>query len=80
MERPLLRLADGLVVASAFSLGYVVNDLQAGVAEVPHHWWSSLALVVAVISIAARAALASVYTRKPPAHQRPRDPGGVHQD
>ena len=40
-----------------FGLGYIVNDLDDGVTEIGRHWWSSIALVVAVLSIGARTAL-----------------------
>jgi hypothetical protein len=56
MTRPLRHVLNAVVLLTAFALGYAVNDLQDGVTEVPQHWWSSLALVVLVLAIAARAA------------------------
>ena len=57
MNHAIRRLADLFVVAAAFALGYVLNDLERGVAEIPHHWWSSLAVLVTVTSVAVRGIL-----------------------
>jgi hypothetical protein len=64
MNHSIRRLADLFVVAAAFGLGFVLNDLEHGVVEIPDHWWSSFAAVVAMASVAARAALALVHTRR----------------
>jgi hypothetical protein len=68
--RPLRHLANAFVVATAFVLGYVVNDLEGGVTELGRHWWSSIALVLIALSIAARAAIEIVDARRqpPPTH------------
>ena len=59
MNHSIRRLADLFVVATAFGLGFVLNDLEHGVAEIPHHWWSSLAVLVTVASVAVRGILAA---------------------
>ena len=71
MVRPLRHLLNVLVVVAVFVLGYVVNDLQGGFSEVHHHWWSSFALVVTALAIAARFAVDVVAGRRqqPPTHQ-----------
>ncbi len=70
MSRPLHLVADAVVVIAMFGFGYIVNDLEDGVTEIGRHWWSSLAVVVAVFSIGARAALAIIDSR----HGRPPGP------
>lgn len=57
MIRPLRHVANAVVVITVFGFGYTVNDLQGGITEIPRHWWSSFALGITVLSIAARAAL-----------------------
>jgi hypothetical protein len=68
--RPLRHLLDVIVVLAVFVLGYTVNDLHGGVSEVHHHWWSSFALAVTALTIAARLAVDVVAHRhqQPPTH------------
>lgn len=68
MIRPLRHVSNAVVVFTLIAFGYAVNDLQGGVTEIPRHWWSSLALVASVLSIAVRAAFNSsdVTHRTPP--------------
>jgi hypothetical protein len=56
MRRPLNTLANVSLAISLVVLGYTVNDLGAGLAEIPEHWWSTGA-VVAVIASATAALL-----------------------
>jgi hypothetical protein len=70
MSRPLRLVADAVVLITVFGLGYIVNDLEDGVTEIGRHWWSSFALVVAVLSIGARTALDIIDSR----HGRPPGP------
>lgn len=48
--RPVAALLAGV---GLFALGYAVNDLQGGLAELPGHWWSTapvgLLLVAALL-------------------------------
>ena len=69
MTRPLRQLANAFVIVTVFVLGYVVNDLEHGISEIGHHWWSSIALVITVLAIAGRAAIETVHRRRdqPPA-------------
>jgi hypothetical protein len=62
MHRPLHTLATVLFAVSLVLLGYTVNDLGAGLTELPRHWWSS---GVAVFVIASGAA--ALLTRRRPA-------------
>ena len=70
MSHPLRLVADAVVLITVFGLGYIINDLDDGVTEIGRHWWSSIALVVAVLSIGARTALDIIETR----HGRPPGP------
>lgn len=69
MFRPLRHLTNALVIITVFGFGYIVNDLEHGVTEIPRHWWSSIALVVTVLTIGARTAIDVMHRRRdqPPA-------------
>jgi hypothetical protein len=64
MSRPIRYLADAVVFVTVFGLGYVVNDLEDGVTEIGRHWWSSVALVVTVLSIGGRTAADIIDTKR----------------
>jgi hypothetical protein len=62
-------LANLVLAVSLFTLGYVINDLQDGIVEVPHHWWSSAALFLVTAAFALRVTVAIVAAKrvaKPP--------------
>ena len=40
-------LANLVLAIALFTLGYMINDLQDGIVEVPRHWWSSAVLLLA---------------------------------
>ena len=58
MSKLLRWVAFGLAIASSFTLGYAINDLAHGIAELPQHWWSTAPalglLVAALIGVALR--------------------------
>lgn len=62
MRRPLHTLASASLAVSLVLLGYTVNDLSAGLTELPQHWWSSGAAVSVIVSGAA-----ALLTRRRPA-------------
>jgi hypothetical protein len=64
MSRRIRYLADAVVLVTVFGLGYIVNDLEDGVTEIGRHWWSSIALVVTVLSIGGRTAADIIDTRR----------------
>jgi hypothetical protein len=64
MSRPLRLVADVFVIIAVFGLGYVINDLEHGVTEIGRHWWSSIALVAAGLSIGVRSAVGIVHARR----------------
>jgi hypothetical protein len=56
MIRPLYAIACASLVVSLILLGYTVNDLGAGLTELPQHWWSS-GVAAAVVASGATALL-----------------------
>ena len=50
MRHRLHTLASLSFVVSLVLLGYTVNDLSTGLTELPQHWWSSGAAVLAIAS------------------------------
>lgn len=68
MTRSLRHVANISVAAALIAFGYVVNDLQHGVTEVPRHWWSAGALGLGIITIAARTAIGVVDERRRQPH------------
>jgi hypothetical protein len=53
MRRPMYSIARISLAVSLVLLGYTVNDLGAGLTELPQHWWSSGAAAAVVASSAA---------------------------
>jgi hypothetical protein len=53
MRRSLHTFANVSLAVSLVLLGYTVNDLSAGVTELPQHWWSSGAALSVIASGAA---------------------------
>jgi hypothetical protein len=53
MRRPLYTIARVSLAVSLVLLGYTVNELTAGLTELPQHWWSSGAAAAVVASSAA---------------------------
>lgn len=53
MRRPMYTIARISLAVSLVLLGYTVNDLRAGLTELPQHWWSSGAAAAVVASSAA---------------------------
>ena len=64
MIRPLRHIANAAVITTVFGFGYAVNDLHSGITEIPRHWWSSLALGITMLTVAARACLGTLESRR----------------
>lgn len=63
--RPLAAVLAGI---GLFALGYVVNDLQDGIAELPRHWWSTAPVGLLVVA-ALLWFVPTIRQRRPPAAQ-----------
>jgi hypothetical protein len=50
MRRPLHTVASVSLAFSLVLLGYTLNDLSAGLTELPQHWWSSGAAASVIAS------------------------------
>jgi len=59
-------LAAILAAIGLFALGYTLNDLQDGLAELPMHWWSSAPVALLVLAALLWFAPAA-RRRRPPA-------------
>jgi MFS superfamily sulfate permease-like transporter len=49
-------LGFALVVAGTIAALWAVGNLNGGLAEVPHHWWSTLATIPIILGVATTAA------------------------
>ena len=54
------------VAVALFLLGYAVNDLQDGVAEIGQHWWSTGAVLLVVAAATIRVTIAVATAKRPP--------------
>jgi hypothetical protein len=50
-------LADLATAVAIFLLGFIVNDLEHGLGDLPRHWWSTAAALLVIITCSARAAV-----------------------
>jgi hypothetical protein len=66
MRRLLHTLASVSFAVSLVLLGYALNDLGAGLTELPQHWWSSGAAASVIAS-----GCAVLLTRNRPATRSP---------
>jgi hypothetical protein len=66
MRRLLHTLASVSLAVSLVLLGYTLNDLGAGLTELPQHWWSSGAGASVIAS-----GCAALLTRNRPATRSP---------
>jgi hypothetical protein len=66
MRRLLHTLASVSLAVSLVLLGYTLNDLSAGLTELPQHWWSSCAGASVIAS-----GCAALWTRNRPATRSP---------
>lgn len=57
-------LADVALAVTIFLLGFVVNDLENGLGELIQHWWSTAAVLLVVVTFAARVAVGIVDRRR----------------
>jgi hypothetical protein len=57
-------LADLAIAGAIFLLGFVVNDLEHGVDDLPRHWWSTAAVLLVLVTGTARAAVAVIDRRR----------------
>ncbi len=57
-------LANLLIAVALFTLGYVVNDLDDGIVEVPHHWWSMSAALLVGAAAAVRVTVAIASAKR----------------
>jgi hypothetical protein len=57
-------LADVALAVALFLFGFLVNDLQSGLGEVPRHWWSSAAVLFVIVAGSARVAVAVIDRRR----------------
>lgn len=57
-------LADVALAVTIFLLGFVVNDLENGLSELVQHWWSTAAVLLVVVTCAARVAVGIVDRRR----------------
>jgi len=64
MTNAVRNLASVALAAAIFVLGFAINDLQSGIAEIHRHWWSTAAVLLVVSTGAVRATLAAVGTRE----------------
>ena len=53
-------LADFALAVAIFLLGFVVNDLEHGLGDLPRHWWSTAAALLVIVTCSARAAVAVI--------------------
>jgi len=57
-------LADLASAAAIFLFGFVVNDLDDGLGELPRHWWSTAAGMLVIVAGFARAAVTVIERRR----------------
>lgn len=57
-------LADLASAAAIFLFGFVVNDLDDGLGELPRHWWSTGAVLLVIVATSARAAVTVLERRR----------------
>jgi hypothetical protein len=57
MNRLPRHLADLATAVAIFLLGFIVNDLEHGLGDLPRHWWSTAAALLVIVTCSARAAV-----------------------
>lgn len=57
-------LADVALAGAIFLLGFVINELEHGLGELPRHWWSSAVVLLVILTCAARVAVGIVDRRR----------------
>ena len=57
-------VADLAIAVSIFLLGFVVNDLEHGLADLPRHWWSTAVALLVFVTCSARAAVTGIDRRR----------------
>jgi hypothetical protein len=50
-------VADLAIAVAILLLGFVVNDLEHGLGDLPRHWWSTAAALLVIVTCSARAAV-----------------------
>jgi hypothetical protein len=50
-------VADVAIAGAIFLLGFVVNDLEHGLGDLPRHWWSTAAALLVVVTCSVRVAV-----------------------
>jgi hypothetical protein len=51
MTKTMLAAGSGLLLLGVIGMAYATAELSAGVAEIPEHWWSTLASAPLVAGI-----------------------------
>jgi hypothetical protein len=57
-------LTDLASAVAIFLFGFVVNDLDDGLGELPRHWWSAAAGMFVLVATFARAAVTVIERRR----------------
>jgi hypothetical protein len=63
-------VADLAIAWAIFLLGFVVNDLEHGLGDLPRHWWSTAAALLVIVTCAVRAAVTVIDRRRTDRAQR----------
>jgi len=57
-------VADLAIAGAIFLLGFLVNDLEHGLGELPRHWWSTAAALLVILACSARTAVMVIDRRR----------------
>lgn len=63
MSNAARHVANLVLAAAIFLLGFSLNELRHGITEAPEHWWSSAAILFVFLAGAARGCVAAVEAR-----------------